>query len=142
MHAVEDAPVDRLEAVPHVGQRAGNDHAHGVIEVGALHLLLERHRHDVVAGRTRRISQRKYRKFNALRRVGGDRKTARRKPPDSPVKIANFAYANNRGAPVFRRRNKAESGGRTRRISPGCLCQSSAQLLPALISVMYWMYLL
>ena len=29
----------RLEAVARVGQRARHDHAHGVIEVAALHLL-------------------------------------------------------------------------------------------------------
>ena len=41
-HGVEDAPVHRLEAVAHVRQRARHDHAHGVVEVRALHLLLER----------------------------------------------------------------------------------------------------
>ena len=61
VHAVEDAPVDWLQTVAHVRQRPGNDHAHGVIEVGAFHLLLERHGHNVVAGRTRRFSQEKYR---------------------------------------------------------------------------------
>ena len=39
VHRVEDAPVHRLEAVAHVGQRPRHDHAHGVIEIGALHLL-------------------------------------------------------------------------------------------------------
>ncbi len=39
VHRIEDAPVHRLEPVAHVGQRAGHDHAHGVIEIGALHLL-------------------------------------------------------------------------------------------------------
>ena len=28
-----------LQTVAHVGQRAGHDHAHGVIEIGPLHLL-------------------------------------------------------------------------------------------------------
>ena len=42
-HGVEDPPMDRLEAVAHVRQRPRHDHAHGVIEVGALHLLLDRH---------------------------------------------------------------------------------------------------
>ena len=31
----------RLEAVAHVGQRAADDHAHRVIEVRALHLVLD-----------------------------------------------------------------------------------------------------
>jgi hypothetical protein len=30
----------RLQAVARVGQRARHDHAHGVIEVGALHLVV------------------------------------------------------------------------------------------------------
>ena len=48
VHGEEDAAVHRLQAVAHVGQRAGDDHAHGVIEVGALHLLLDRDRRYVV----------------------------------------------------------------------------------------------
>jgi hypothetical protein len=39
VHGVENAPVHRLKAVPRIGQRARHDHAHGVIEIGALHLL-------------------------------------------------------------------------------------------------------
>ena len=38
-HAEEDAPVHGLEPVADVGQRARHDHAHGVIEIGALHLV-------------------------------------------------------------------------------------------------------
>ncbi len=41
VHGVQDAAVDRLEAVAHVGQGAGDDDAHGVVEVGALHLLVD-----------------------------------------------------------------------------------------------------
>jgi hypothetical protein len=37
----------RLEAVARVRQRAGHDHAHGVVEVAALHLLRDRHGADV-----------------------------------------------------------------------------------------------
>ncbi len=40
-HAVEDPPVHRLQAVPHVGQGAPDDHAHRVIEIAALHLLFD-----------------------------------------------------------------------------------------------------
>ena len=50
---IEDAPVHGLEAVAHVGQRAGDDHAHGVIEVAALHLVGDRYRPDVAATRRR-----------------------------------------------------------------------------------------
>src|SRR5665648_444488 len=39
VHAVEDTPVHRLEAVPGVGESPTHDHAHGVIQVGVLHLL-------------------------------------------------------------------------------------------------------
>ena len=39
VHRVEDAPMHRLEAVARVRQRPRHDHAHGVIEVGTLHLL-------------------------------------------------------------------------------------------------------
>ena len=42
VHRIEDAPVHRLQAVARVGQRARHDHAHGVIEIGALHLLRDR----------------------------------------------------------------------------------------------------
>src|SRR5690606_29284954 len=36
---IEDAPVDRLEAVTNIRERTTHDHAHGVVEIGALHLL-------------------------------------------------------------------------------------------------------
>ena len=39
VHRIEDAPMHRLETVTRVGQRARHDHAHGVIEIAALHLL-------------------------------------------------------------------------------------------------------
>src|SRR5690606_8448389 len=40
-HRVENAPMDRLEAVAHVRQRALHDHAHRVVEEGFAHLLLD-----------------------------------------------------------------------------------------------------
>ena len=40
-HGIEDAPMHRLQAVAHVRKRPPHDHAHGVIEVGGLHLLLD-----------------------------------------------------------------------------------------------------
>ena len=39
MHGVENAPVHRLQSVAHVGQRAANDDRHGIVEIGAPHLL-------------------------------------------------------------------------------------------------------
>ena len=39
LHAVEDAAVDGLEAVADVGQGAADDDRHGVVEVGAAHLV-------------------------------------------------------------------------------------------------------
>ena len=47
VHAIEDAPVHRLETIAHVGQCARHDHAHRVIEVGAFHLLLDGDGRDV-----------------------------------------------------------------------------------------------
>ena len=39
IHRVENAAMHRLEAVARIRQRARHDHAHGVIEVGAFHLV-------------------------------------------------------------------------------------------------------
>ena len=52
-HGVEDAPLHRLEPVADVGQSAADDHAHGVIEVAALHLLLDR---DDLEGARRKVA--------------------------------------------------------------------------------------
>ena len=41
VHRVEDAAVHGLQTVAHVGQRAGDDHAHRVVEVAALQLRLD-----------------------------------------------------------------------------------------------------
>ena len=38
VHRKEDAAVNRLQPVAQVGNCAGNDHAHRVIEIGGLHL--------------------------------------------------------------------------------------------------------
>ena len=43
IHRVQDAAVDRLEAVAHVGQRAADDHAHRVIDIALAHLLFQVH---------------------------------------------------------------------------------------------------
>ena len=47
VHRIEDAAMHRLQPVAHVGKRARHDHAHGVIEIGALHLVDERDGSDV-----------------------------------------------------------------------------------------------
>ena len=49
VHREQHAPVHRLEAVAHVGQRAPDDHGHRVVQVGGAHLLLEPARLDVAA---------------------------------------------------------------------------------------------
>ncbi len=51
VHRVQHAAVHRLEAVAHVGQRAAHDHAHRVIDVAGLHLLLDVDRFDPVVRR-------------------------------------------------------------------------------------------
>ena len=47
VHRIEDAAMHRLEPVARIRQRARHDHAHGVIEVGALHLLGDGNRADI-----------------------------------------------------------------------------------------------
>src|SRR3712207_6660231 len=49
VHAVQDAAVDGLEAVAHVGQRAPDDDRHRVVEIRRAHLVLERAGLDVSA---------------------------------------------------------------------------------------------
>ncbi len=44
---IEDAAMDRLQPVAHVGQRAADDHAHRVIEITRLHLFDDTDRLDV-----------------------------------------------------------------------------------------------
>ena len=39
LHGVKNAAVDGLQSVAHVGQRAADDHRHGVVEIRPLHLL-------------------------------------------------------------------------------------------------------
>ena len=41
VHRVDDAAVHRLHAVAHIRERATHDHAHGVIDVAGLHLLVD-----------------------------------------------------------------------------------------------------
>ncbi len=54
VHRIEDAPVHRLQAVARIRQRPRHDHAHGVIEVGAFHLVEDGYGTNI--GRPRRLS--------------------------------------------------------------------------------------
>ena len=47
MCAVEDAAVHRFQPITHIGEGAGNDHRHGIVEVGGLHLLDDGDRRNV-----------------------------------------------------------------------------------------------
>src|SRR3954453_7011228 len=51
VHRVQHAAVDRLETGTDLGQRPADDDAHRVIDVAALHLLLDVDRFDAVGGR-------------------------------------------------------------------------------------------
>ena len=48
VHVVEDAPVHGLQAVPHVRQGAVHDNRHGVGDKGALHLLFQVDRYQLI----------------------------------------------------------------------------------------------
>ena len=50
VHGVKDTPVHRFQAVPHVGQGAGDDDGHGVIKKGALDLVLHVPHDELGAG--------------------------------------------------------------------------------------------
>ncbi len=54
VHRVENAPMHRLQTVARIRQRTRHDHAHGVIEVGALHLVEDGNGTNI--GRRRRLS--------------------------------------------------------------------------------------
>ena len=47
VHRVQDSPMDRLQAVAHVRQRASHDDAHRVVDVRGAHLVLDRDGSDV-----------------------------------------------------------------------------------------------
>ena len=54
LRCVEDAAVNGLEAVAHIGQRAADDYAHRIIEVAGLHLLDDGDGNDIAVARRRR----------------------------------------------------------------------------------------
>ena len=41
LHGVQNAPVNRLQSVADVGQRAPDDHRHRIVEIRLLHLLFD-----------------------------------------------------------------------------------------------------
>ena len=47
LYGMQDAPVHRLQPVARVRQSPRHDHAHGVIEIRALHLVGEGYRPDI-----------------------------------------------------------------------------------------------
>ena len=66
VHRVEDPAVDRLQAVPHVGQGPRHDDRHRVLEEGALHLLLDLDGLDEPRDRPRRCPSPRYRRCHVL----------------------------------------------------------------------------
>ena len=48
IHGVEDPAVHRLQAVPHIRQGAAHDDAHGVLNIGVLHLRHQGRLHDML----------------------------------------------------------------------------------------------
>ncbi len=50
-HAVQNAPLHRLESVAHVGQRPVDDDAHRVVDVGTPHLVGDPDGHDATFGK-------------------------------------------------------------------------------------------
>ena len=54
VHRIQDAAMHGLQPVARVRQRTGHDHAHGVIEVGALHLVEDGNGTNI--GRLRRLA--------------------------------------------------------------------------------------
>jgi hypothetical protein len=55
IHRVEDATMDRFQAVPHVGEGPADDDTHGIVHIGLLHLLFDFYG-DVLAGDLHGIS--------------------------------------------------------------------------------------
>ena len=53
VHCIEDPSLNRLEAVAGIRQGSSHDHAHGVLEVGALHLLMQGDRLNALLGHPR-----------------------------------------------------------------------------------------
>jgi hypothetical protein len=60
MQAEQNPPVDGLQAIAAIGQSSSYDHAHGVIQIRAFHLIFDIDRDEVftVAGREKRPAAR------------------------------------------------------------------------------------
>src|SRR5581483_7981073 len=82
VHAVEDVPVHRLEAVAHVRQRARDDHRHRVVEEARAHLLLELARLDA-AGAERLADHLRHRGSAPPSRLARGNPWFPREPPPS-----------------------------------------------------------
>ena len=48
-HAEQHTPVNRLQSIPHIGEGTRYDDRHRVIDVGRLHLILNRNRNDLLS---------------------------------------------------------------------------------------------
>ena len=88
VHRIEDAPMHGLQPVAGVRQRPRHDHAHGVIEVGAPHLVGDGNGLDV-AGRRRGLGAAGARVFGVgqgaeSRSFSGWDRISRFKPPKPP----------------------------------------------------------
>ena len=66
LHGVEDAAMDRLQPVADIGQCSAHDHAHRVIEIGALHLVFDRDGGNVERSRCRRLRDQGIRTIGCL----------------------------------------------------------------------------
>ena len=74
MHRVKNAAMHGLEAVARIGQRAADDHAHGVIEIGFLQFVFDGDRGRGQAALRRKIARRKVRNVAQNRSSEGPRK--------------------------------------------------------------------
>ena len=48
LHRIEDTAVNRLQTIAHIRQRAGNNHAHRIVEIRAFHLVFDIDRVDAL----------------------------------------------------------------------------------------------
>jgi hypothetical protein len=55
-HGVQDASVNRLQAIADIGQGTADDDAHRIVQVGLLHLLFEAYRQDLLSNVRHTIS--------------------------------------------------------------------------------------
>ena len=58
LHGIENPALNRFQAVAGIGQCPAHDHAHGVFEVGALHLLMQSNRFNALLSHVVRLFRR------------------------------------------------------------------------------------